>query len=103
MKIYSVNTMQPRNYTKLKKINEAKPQVTDKINNKQLAFKGDKGALAGMAAGALIGAGAIAVTIATGGLAAVVAAAGGAGTVIAGGAGAGAQLGGIIGALTSDD
>ena len=89
MKIYSVNTIQPRNYSKpmLKKTNEVKSQFLEKNNNNQLAFKGDKGAL----------------TIATGGLAAVVAAAGGATAVAAGGAGVGAQVGGIIGGLTSDD
>ena len=47
-----------------------------KNNNNQLAFKGDKGALTGMAAGAAVG---------------------------LGGAGVGAQVGGIIGGLTSDD
>ena len=105
MKIYSVNTIQPRNYSKpmLKKTNEVKSQFLEKNNNNQLAFKGDKGALTGMAGGAAVGLGVAALTIATGGLAAVVAAAGGATAVAAGGAGVGAQVGGIIGGLTSDD
>lgn len=57
----------------LKKTNEVKSQFLEKNNNNQLVFKGDKGALAGMAVGA------------------------------AGGAGVWAQVGGIIGGLTSDD
>ena len=41
MKIYSVNTIQPRNYSKpmLKKTNEVKSQFLEKNNNNQLAFK----------------------------------------------------------------
>ena len=89
--------------TNVKKTNEEKSQFLEKNNNNQLVFKGDKGALTGMALGAVVGLGVAALTIATGGLAAVVAAAGGATAVAAGGAGVGAQVGGIIGGLTSDD
>ncbi len=101
MKIYSVNTIQPKSYARptLKKVNEKQSQISD---NNQLVFKGDKGALKGMAAGAVIGLGAAAITIATGGLAALVAA-GGASAVAAGATGIGAQIGGIIGGITSDD
>ena len=104
MKIYALNSISQNNYKKQKVQNINKSQNTLSSNNynSHPNFRSDRGALIGMAAGAVIGAGAIAITIATGGLAAVVAAAGGATGVIAGGAGAGAQIGGIIGGLTSE-
>lgn len=104
MRIYSVNTMQPRNYSKpnLNKSNETKSQVSVKNSNNQLAFKGDMGALKGFAIGSIVGLGAAAATIAIGGLATIVAAIGVTGATIAGAA-AGGKIGAIIGGYSSDD
>lgn len=103
MKIYSVNTIQPRNYSKpmLKKTNEVKSQLPEKNNNNQLTFKGDKGAVIGILSGAALGAGIAAATILTGGLATAVAVVGVTGTIGAGAA-AGTHLGGIAGSIIED-
>lgn len=103
MKIYSVNTIQPRNYSKpmLKKTNEVKSQFLEKNNNNQLVFKGDKGAVIGILSGAALGAGIAAATVLTGGLAGVVAAVGLTGTIGAGAA-AGTHIGGIAGSIIED-
>lgn len=66
-----------------------------------VTFKGDKGALIGIATGAAVGAGIAAVTILTGGLAGVVAAVGAGGTIL-GGAAAGTHIGGITGSIIED-
>ena len=113
MKIYAMNSIQPKNIVKsnLKNVTEQKqnrPQEfsnntkqENKMLNNQIAFKSDEGTLAGMAIGALLGAGTVLAIVATGGLAAAVAAAGGATGVAAAGAGAGATAGGIIGGIAS--
>lgn len=100
MKIYSVNTIQPKSYARpvLKKVNEKQPQISD---NNQPAFKGDKGAVIGILSGAALGAGIAAATVLTGGLAGVVAAVGLTGTIGAGAA-AGTHIGGIAGSIIED-
>ena len=103
MKIYSVNTLSQ--HTPVRKLSAQNgltnnnPNLT-RTNNQQISFKSDKGALKGIAAGALVGLGAAALIVATGGLAAAVAAVGATG-VAGAGAGLGAQVGGIIGGLAS--
>ena len=70
-------------------------------NSTNPSFKGDRGAVIGMAAGFLAGAGLTALTIATGGLAGIVAAVGAGATTVAGGA-ACTHLGGIAGGLLEE-
>ncbi len=103
MKIYSVNPLSHQ--TQTRKLSAKNGLVNNnqnlqRTNSRQISFKSDKGALKGMAAGALVGLGAAALIVATGGLAAAVAAVGATG-VAGAGAGLGAQVGGIIGGLAS--
>ncbi len=102
MKIYAISQFnQPKNYNSNRQVRNNYSQKIQNRNVSQPSFKGDKGALAGMLGGALLGLGIVAVTIATGGLAGAVAAVG-ATAVGAAGAGAGAQVGGIAGAFIEE-
>jgi len=94
---YSYNSL----YNK-KNIKSCKSEQLKYINNQTVpSFKGDRGAIAGMAGGFVAGAALTALIIATGGLAGVVAAVGAATTTVAGGA-ACIHLGGIAGATIEE-
>ena len=105
MKISAINYSQQQKFVTQKSLKHhslSQKKDFEARNTTQPTFKGDKGALIGMAAGAATGLGAALLVVATGGLAAAVAAVGVAG-VAGASAGAGAQVGGIIGGLASDD
>jgi len=94
---YSYNSLYNKN-----NIRSGKSEQLKYVNNQAVpSFKGNRGAIAGMAGGFVAGAAITALIIATGGLAGIVAAVGAATTTVAGGA-ACIHLGGIAGAAIEE-
>ena len=99
MKIQSISVYNTQRSC-VKKIKTSLNQP-EKMQQKQVNFKGDNGAVAGIIGGAVVGALGAAAIIATGGLAGVVAAAG-YGSTIALGSASLTHAGGIIGSIIED-
>lgn len=95
MRVSSINYFQPNKISCRKQTNRMSAQKV--TSNIQPNFKGEKGAVMGIVAGAFIGAIGAAVVVATGGLAGIPL-----GTVLVGGAGAGTHAGGILGSIIED-